>query len=282
MSDHDIEKANLETRDAWDQNADYWDEYMGEGNDFVELLCWPKMEQLLDLPAGKWVLDVACGNGLTSRRLAQVGLQVEAIDFSSNMIARAISRTPSEIENIHYHVLDATDQSALLNLGVGKFDAAISNMALFDMARITPLFQALAVLLKPGSAFIFSVVHPCFNNPSSQMVAEMEDISGELVTTYSVKIRRYITPSVDRVVALREQPEPQLEFHRALQDLLRPAFEAGFVLDALEERTFPRDHPPGVHPLSWGSNFSEIPPVLIARLRLLDTSNSSIAPPNSS
>ena len=44
-------------------------------------------------------------------------------------------------------------------------------------------------------------------------------------------------------------------------------FEAGFVIDALEERAFPPDHPPGSHPLTWGPALSEIPPVLIARAR---------------
>ena len=41
------------------------------------------------------------------------------------------------------------------------------------------------------------------------------------------------------------------------------------TLDALEERAFPPDHPAGnpARPLSWGANFSEIPLVLIARLR---------------
>jgi len=39
------------------------------------------------------------------------------------------------------------------------------------------------------------------------------------------------------------------------------------VIDALEERAFPPDHPPGGHPLGWGPNFSEIPPVLVARAR---------------
>jgi len=40
------------------------------------------------------------------------------------------------------------------------------------------------------------------------------------------------------------------------------------VLDSLEERAFPPDHPPGRNPLAWGANFNEIPPVLVARMRL--------------
>ncbi|MEE8390265.1 MAG: hypothetical protein V3S14_05630 [Anaerolineae bacterium] len=45
-------------------------------------------------------------------------------------------------------------------------------------------------------------------------------------------------------------------------------FDAGFVLDGLEERAFPPDHPSDRSPLTWGANFSEIPPVLVARMRL--------------
>ena len=110
-------------------------------------------------------------------------------------------------------------------------------------------------------------MHPCFNNPHTKLVAESEDRSGEMITEYSIKVDHYLTPSVDYAVALREQPKPQLVFHRPLQILLEPGFNAGFVLDAFEERSFPPDHPHGKIELSWGANFSEIPPVLVARMR---------------
>ena len=65
-----VRQANEETRQAWNENAAFWDQRMGEGNDFVEVLVWPATERLLDLKVGERVLDIACGNGLTSRRLA--------------------------------------------------------------------------------------------------------------------------------------------------------------------------------------------------------------------
>ncbi len=64
---------NAEARRAWQANAAFWDERMGEGNDFVNLLVWPAAEPLLALRPGERVLDVACGNGLTSRRMAAAG-----------------------------------------------------------------------------------------------------------------------------------------------------------------------------------------------------------------
>jgi SAM-dependent methyltransferase len=268
MNEIDLKQANQKTRKIWDKNAAYWDEYMGEGNDFVEVLCWPSIERMLDAPRGGRVLDIACGNGLTSRRLISQGYEVVAFDFSKVMIEKAIKRTHQPTDSLQYHVLDATDESALLELGEGDYDAAISNMALFDMAEIDPLFRALSSLLRPGGSFVFSVLHPCFNNPNSILLAEMEDRSGEIRTNYSVKVSEYLSPRVDHAVALRDQPEAQLIFHRPLQVLFNAGFEAGFVLDRLEERAFPADHPPGKSSLSWGANFNQIPPVLVARMRL--------------
>jgi hypothetical protein len=99
-------------------------------------------------------------------------------------------------------------------------------------------------------------------------MAEMEDRGGEIVTVYSVKVSGYMTAGVARGAAIPGQPKPQLYFHRPLQVLLGAGFRAGFVLDALEERSFPAGHPHGRSPLAWGGNFSEIPPVMVLRLRL--------------
>ncbi len=149
MTAEELARANEETRAAWNCNAAFWDSRMGEGNDFVEVLTWPATERLLALRPGQRVLDVACGNGLTSRRLAALGAQVIAFDFAEEMITHARRRTVEYADCITYHVLDATDEAALLALGARTFDAALCAMALFDMAQIEPLMRALARLLKP-------------------------------------------------------------------------------------------------------------------------------------
>ncbi len=264
----DAKAANEETRQAWNENAAYWDNYMGEGNDFVNVLNWPIMEQFLDLHPGQRVLDVACGNGLTSRRLAAMGAEVVAFDFSEALIELARQRTPPPlIDHIHYAVMDATDEAALLTLGESSFDAAICNMALFDIAELQPLIRALSKILKPGGRFIFSVMHPCFNGSNMDHVAEMCDREGKISTVYSVKVSRYLTPVSEHGIALYGQPALQLYFHRPLQALLGGFFEAGLCLDGLREPAFPPDHPAGKNPLGWGKNFSEIPPAMVVRMR---------------
>src|SRR5262245_37820921 len=103
---------NQISRDAWDTNAEHWDSRMGdEGNEFFNILCWPVLASFLDVHPDQKILDIACGNGLTSRHLASLGAQVTAFDFSANLIEKAKTR-PNLDSRISYHVLDATDESA--------------------------------------------------------------------------------------------------------------------------------------------------------------------------
>jgi hypothetical protein len=164
-------------------------------------------------------------------------------------------------------VIDATDPEALLALGAGVFDGALCNMGLMDIAEIDPLMSALAVLLKPGGRFVFSVLHPCFNNPAIVQMAELEDRNGAIVTTYSVKIARYKTPFTQPGLAMHGQPVPHPCFHRPLGLLLAPALNAGLLLDGFEEQAFLPGYSGGTTPLSWNGRFSEIPAALIVRLR---------------
>ncbi|MHC4974362.1 MAG: class I SAM-dependent methyltransferase [Planctomycetota bacterium] len=262
----DLARANEEARHVWNRNAAFWDERMGEGNDFVEVLVWPATQRLLELEEDERVLDIACGNGLGSRRLAALGARVVAFDLAEEMIAHARRRAADHSPSIEYHVLDATDEAALLALG-REFDAAVCSMALFDMASIEPLARALPQLLRPGGRFVFTVTHPCFNNPGTVFLHEQEEQGNEIVTTYSVKIPAYLGTDVAYGHALRNQPEAQPLFHRSLHVLLRPFFDHGFVLEGLEEPGFPADHPDNPSELSWGGRLHEIPPVLAARVR---------------
>jgi 2-polyprenyl-3-methyl-5-hydroxy-6-metoxy-1,4-benzoquinol methylase len=268
MDTPDTGAASAESRGAWNANAAFWDERMGDdGNDFVNVLIWPPTERLLAVRPGERVLDACCGNGVYARRLAALGAHVLAFDFADELVARARRRTAQFAGQVECRVLDATDEAALLALGEPQFDAAICQMALMDMAEITPLFRALSCLLHPGGRFVFSIMHPAFNNPYVVHVAEVEDREGDIRTVYSVKTPRYMTPGTAHGLAILGQPKAQLYFHRPLRDVLGAGFAAGFVVDALEESAFPADHPIGRNPLAWGANYSEIPPVLIVRMR---------------
>jgi SAM-dependent methyltransferase len=260
---------NADNRAVWDANAEWWDDYIGaEGNDFHRTLVAPAQMRLLALKAGERVLDIACGNGQFTREMAQAGARVVAFDFSEKFVARAKDRTAAAgIGGMEFRVMDATDERALLALGERAFDAAVCTMALMDMAEIGPLMRALSRLLRPGGRFVFSVSHPCFQTNGTRMCAEMEDQDGELVTVYSVKVSTYLEQGMHRGIGIIGQPQPHFYFDRPLSLLLEEGFAAGFALDGLEEPAFEPGAKAG-HPLGW-ANFPQIPPVLVARLRLL-------------
>jgi len=259
-------ELSRQAHDAWDEIAPFWDDQMGDGNLFQRQLIGPATERLLEVQPGQAVLEIACGNGVFARRLAALGASVVAFDFSEAFIQRARARTHLHAGRIEYRVLDATDRDQVLALGLGRFHAAVCNMAFMDMAAIEPLLGALPALLAPGARFVFSVTHPCFNSVGSCKIAEEEDRAGEIVYRLGVKVTGYITPVAQRGLGMIGQPTPQLYFHRPLSRLLNACFDAGFVLDRLEEPVFEGDIQSD-RPLAW-QNFREIPPVLIARLRL--------------
>lgn len=266
MSSGDFQELNEAVRQIWDANADYWHRRMGEGNSFHLELIAPAQERLLALRPGDAVLDVACGNGQFARRMAQLGAHVVAVDLSTRMIEHARASTGRQ-ETIEYQVVDATDAAAMALLGNRRFDAAVCTMALMDMASIRPLATSLGRLLRPNGRFVFSVTHPCFNSGRVALVAEEgPGDTGELVTRYSIRIREYINPKPNKGVAMKGQPVPQYYFDRPMNALFQVCFDAGFVLDGLEEPTFNASAGDG-RP-NW-SNVTEIPPVLVARMRLV-------------
>lgn len=253
------EHINQEARAIWDENAAEWDRASGEvGTTMQRALIAPATERQLNIQAGQHVLDIACGNGAFARRLAALGATVVASDFSAALLEKARARTMEHADRIEYRLVDATDEAALLTLGVRQFDAAVCTMGLMDMSAIEPLFRALARLLKPGAAFVFSVMHPCFNGDST-LVAE--DYYGQ--ETMSVKVHHYLMPITTKGKAVTEQPALQYYFFRPLSVLFKAGFDAGFVLDGLEEPAFP---PSDSRLPNWLS-FSDIPPVLVARMR---------------
>ena len=252
--------TTAESRKRWEANADYWDAAMGdESNRFHREIVRPATEELLGVKRGDRVLDCACGNGNFSRRLAEAGCRVTAFDFSETLVTRARERCGQYGEAISFHVADATKEAELLSLGCG-YDAAVSNMAVMDIAEISPLFRAVYAMLKPEGVFVFSLMHPCFQPPNMRKVTETEEVGRELVTRHSIQIFEYVSPRRFEGIALKGQPAAQLYYHRPLSVLLESCFSAGFVMDAMREPVFAKEE-------STQFDWYEIPPAVVIRLR---------------
>jgi SAM-dependent methyltransferase len=268
----DVEPARSlheETREIWEAKADFWDERMGEGNLFQRALVGPATERLLRLREGELVLEIACGNGQMARRMAQLGAQVVATDFSRRFVELAAARTEAAGlgDRVTFQQVDATDEGALLALGEGRYDAIVCNMALMDMTEVEPLFQAVARLLTPAGRFVFAIPHPCYNSNGIRMMLEEEDHAGLLEAVAAIKVVDYLHVPPGKGAGMPGEPAPHWYFHRPLSALLAPAFAAGLALDGLEEPAFPPGTP-GSRPLGWHL-YTSIPPVLVGRMRVL-------------
>ncbi len=207
----------------WDALAPYWDEQIQAGNTWQRDLIQPAVERLLRIAPGEVVLEIACGNGMFTRRMAELGARVLATDFSEAMLDRARAHGG----DIEYRLADAADTTALLALGEpASFDPVVCSMAIMDMVEIEPMIAVSSKLLRRDGRFVFSILHPAFNGEATRVLEQFEDERG-VVRTYSVKVSRYIRPSTQLGVALEGQPVVQWYFHRPLSELLQSWFRHG-------------------------------------------------------
>jgi ubiquinone/menaquinone biosynthesis C-methylase UbiE len=263
----DFPEYDNKTAAVWDRLANWWDDKIGDGNEFQDYLVEPATLRMLALKPGEQILDVGCGAGRFARRMAALGGIVVAIDHSQKFLDRARERTTENTGRVKYLKLDATDPSVLLSLGEGFFDAAVCTMALMDMSSITPLISTLPRMLKPQGRFVFSVSHPVFNSGTARHVAEWSDCDGEEMTRSGITVTDYAKPFAHKGMGVPGQPESQYYFHRPISLLFDTCFKYGFVLDGMEEPVFPEGFQgKSDSPLSF-SRMPLIPPVLVARMR---------------
>ena len=117
-----------ENRRLWDVNARWWDDPIGDGNDFQTLLIEPATERLLDVRAGDTILDAACGAGRFARRMVELGARVVAFDHSAEFITRARERTSREAA-VEYHVVDAANAEDLFHVMFSARTPRVGNLA---------------------------------------------------------------------------------------------------------------------------------------------------------
>ncbi|MCR9220245.1 MAG: class I SAM-dependent methyltransferase [Alphaproteobacteria bacterium] len=130
-----------EPSQSWDP-----DRYRREAG-FVAELGLPVLD-LLDPRPGERILDLGCGEGALTAKLAAAGAQVVGVDASPEQIARARD------EGLDAHVVDG---QALASEAAfeAAFDAVFTNAALHWMKRDPDaVIAGVARALKPGGRFV--------------------------------------------------------------------------------------------------------------------------------
>lgn len=149
-------------------------------------------------------LDIGCGDGFETARLAAWGLQVTATDIAEQALARSAARTPQA-----RHLL--ADARAMSDLADGSFDLVLAHLSLhyFDRRGTQQAFNELARVLRTGGLLL-----ACVNADDDVNYGAPADASGwELVIVDGVpkqffgeaKLREVLPPglTIERVMKRR-------------------------------------------------------------------------------
>jgi SAM-dependent methyltransferase len=122
-----------------------------------------RLRQAYDVRSTDHVLDIGCGAGQTTREVARMAWEGDAlgIDIDPRMIERAREVSDSEgVSNVRFEVGDVQAYP----FESGWFDAAISRFGTMFFADVNAAFRNIARAMRPGGRLVMMVWQVCERN----------------------------------------------------------------------------------------------------------------------
>jgi malonyl-CoA O-methyltransferase len=101
------------------------------------------------------ILELGCGTGKNTIFLAQIGSQVEALDFSEGMIEKA--REKVQAGNVRFSMADLTQRWSCQD---ASYDLVVCNLVLEHIEDLSFIFAETFRVLKPEGMFLLNELHP--------------------------------------------------------------------------------------------------------------------------
>ena len=230
-----MEPAQVAT--LWEANAESWTRFSRAGYDvYRDALNTPAFLAMLPPVSGLAGLDIGCGEGANTRRLAQLGARMHAIDIAPTFIRHAKATEDADPLGITYQVADGM----ALPFAQDSFDFTTAFMSLMDMPDHTRALQEAHRVLRPGGFLQFSILHPCFVPPYRKVLREADG------TVRAIEVARYFDAKQDEVETWWFSTLPAEErqhvapfrvprFHRTLSAWVQNICQAGFIIEQLAE-----------------------------------------------
>ena len=241
----DEEKAMPDKTD-WQDVAGWYNNLVGAGGSEyhqkvllpgVERMLKEKNQQLSDLK----ILDLACGQGVLSRRLAAAGAIVTGIDLAKDLLEAAKEYVREGQKRPNYIQGDATDLvdesgNPRHGLEAESYDAVTLVLSIQNMDHLTGVWQGVNKLLKPNGVLILVMMHPCFRVPQrSDWQWQQRDFRQTRV------MWRYLGSEDIRIAAhpgkeaVGEESPATIHFHRPLQAYINTLGNANLLVEHCEE-----------------------------------------------
>jgi len=217
----------------WEDLARWWDEKQSEDGDlWHRTLIDPTVLRVLGDTSKKSVLDLGCGNGYFSRKLARSGAHVTGVDSSRSIIEICREHEKRDPLGIAYHVADASDLNTLHD---SSFDIILANMTLDDIRDAEGAIKECARVLRERGILVGSISHPCFDM-GKHSGWQLEKVGPDIKVWRRVdgNYRRVFEDAVEWQLSENERMETRW-YHRPLSWYIRVLRSAGFVITALEE-----------------------------------------------
>jgi 2-polyprenyl-3-methyl-5-hydroxy-6-metoxy-1,4-benzoquinol methylase len=248
---------------GWQHVAGWYDELVGDhGSEYQQKLVIPRTLRLLEAKAGERILDVACGQGVFCRAMAEQRVSVTGVDIAPALIEAARRRNASDGLAIDYRVGDARRLAEVVK--PGSFDAALCVLAIQNLAPLSPVWEGCWQALHPGGRLVVVLMHPCFRIPRSSQWG-WDERAGRQYR----RIERYLT-STRTEIQIHPGADPSHTaptFHRPLQAYVNTLGSAGLAIDRLEEWPSHKTSPAGPRKTALDESRREIPMFLALRAR---------------
>ncbi len=155
----ELEQQLADTRAAFDSVAADYDGPRGNNGAIQDMR--DEMWRWLDrrFPAPSRLIDIGCGTGLDAVRMAGLGHEVWATDWSPAMVERTRERAAAQALAERVHALPLGGQELDRLEGDGRFDGAYSDLGPLNcVPDLAALAAQCARLLKPDGQLVFTVI----------------------------------------------------------------------------------------------------------------------------
>jgi ubiquinone/menaquinone biosynthesis C-methylase UbiE len=221
----------------WNQNAEAWTKLSRMGCDiYRDHLNTPAFFEILPNINSLKGLDIGCGEGHNTRKAAQSGAKMSAIDISSEFLKYAEESEEKEPLGIEYKKANAI----ALPFGNNAFDFAMANMSLMDMPEIEKAIKEAYRILKPTGFFQFSILHPCFHTLAWEWIKDENEKPtalkcGNYFTELNGELEEWIFGAAPDELKQKYSKFRIPRFAMPLSKWLNLLIETGFTLEKFYE-----------------------------------------------